>query len=64
MDKADRCFFWVSVTMASVFSFLIGVGCGKDYERQKAIEANVGQWTVEEKTGKVEFVYGVKNEKQ
>lgn len=42
---------------------LFGVNIGLTYaekrERQKAIEANVGRWTVNAETGDKQFVYGI-----
>ncbi len=51
----SRCFL---VLIISVTIFGLGVSTSTYYERAKAIEANVGRYAVDPKTGATTFVYG------
>lgn len=54
-----------SVLAALMFAVVIGSGVSvgsavaTNQERQKAIEAGVGRWVVDARTGERQFVYGV-----
>ena len=60
-SKIDVFFVGVVVAAASAISFIIGGvagnGIATNRERNAAIEAGVGRWTVD-KTGKTTFEYG------
>lgn len=47
-------FFAVGLFFGTMGGWEIGIGT----EQRKAIEAGVGRWTIESKTGKKQFEYG------
>ena len=49
---------FVSIFVGLAASSYHGSISGRAVEREKAIEAGVGRWVVNAKTGKREFVYG------
>jgi hypothetical protein len=49
----------LALSMVGLIVFAHGVAYGEDRNRAEAIEANVGRWVIDEKTGDTTFVYGV-----
>lgn len=48
----------VLVALFSIGSYGVGFQDARNRERQRAIEADVGRWKIDSKTGDKEFVYG------
>ncbi len=62
-DKDSGYIILLLVIAACVMSSLVGWGTGSyvaGREQQKAIDAGVGRWRIDPKSGSSEFEYGVK----
>lgn len=63
-DSEETCGTVVIVIILMLMSFLGGFSCSASHQRSRAIYAGAGYWTVDEKTGNTEFIYGPKKEKE
>lgn len=64
-DKGDITLLVVIVLILSVMSFCVGFSGGERYIRERAIEAGVGRWTVDPRTGATGFEFvTVKQERE
>ena len=57
-DKAGCAMLVIFVAAMLVVSFL-ACDWGRSIERERAVQAGVGRWTTDPKTGDTTFVYGV-----
>ena len=68
MSKQCDCIPWpvhaALLAFIAFVGFACGGGCGMRLARNEAIEAGVGQWVIDAKTGERSFVYGVSEENE
>ena len=62
MDWIDRIFIGVVALIIACWLLIRGYDAGTGAEREKAIAAGVGRWTVDAKTGERTFLYGAAKE--